>query len=618
MAAERQGDPMAAKRPRPPGGYRQQLRWAAALDAPSQPAHSALAQFLLEKWCWGEFSAPVVQQCAAAAVADGAKGPELLMLSKLGTKGLYQQNCHAELLRKVKPSRLDTSMAFIHTWVRRGAQSITRVSHPILLPHIVFSLLYSDYKEGFELRMLGGARGNVRKFWESMTNHPSYQDHPAKLRPDHVDMCVPLAIHADGTPVIGAGRAWAKSLDIYSWGSVLCKSSTKEMHMLMYMFFPQMQVNVGGKEAAGELAKMLRWSLYWLFIGCWPKRDPDGNAYADGTPEARQAGQPLAGGWYATLWIIRGDLDEMAKSFKLRHPSSRQPCSVCKADTGAIPWTDGNPITARWIPTTWRPQEWLDAHPDRHALFTLPGVSITTYVPDMMHCFHLGAYQYAFGSILKFLTHEVLAGRKEDNLQQVWECISTYYRANQVQSKFNTLKLTMFAPEEKGFPYLKGKAGELRHFAPALLCACERFLRPQDATHKKILLMLRLVVDIESLMDDHADEYVFPEDAAKRFEKSVFAFAQLNTDLANHFHPRGVHLFNHTIKFHYLLHIARAAHYMNPRLSWCYSGEDYMKRIKTLVQGSCRGTAAHIVVTKAVHKYVRGLGLALHADMWQR
>eukprot|EP00969_Alexandrium_andersonii_P365303 15465925-Alexandrium_andersonii.AAC.1 len=66
-----------------------------------------------------------------------------------------------------------------------------------------------------------------------------------------------------------------------------------------------------------------------------------------------------------------------------------------------------------------------------------------------------------------------------------------------------------------------------------------------------------------------------------------------------------------TMKFHYVLHVGNIAAYCNPRLSWCYSGEDLMQKVKTLVAASNRGTAAHKVMGKVLQKYAFGLGLKI-------
>ena len=48
-------------------------------------------------------------------------------------------------------------------------------------------------------------------------------------------------------------------------------------------------------------------------------------------------------------------------------------------------------------------------------------------------------------------------------------------------------------------------------------------------------------------------------------------------------------LFNTTIKSHTMAHIAADARHVNPRISICYAGEDYMKVIRRMVSTSIQG-----------------------------
>ena len=70
-------------------------------------------------------------------------------------------------------------------------------------------------------------------------------------------------------------------------------------------------------------------------------------------------------------------------------------------------------------------------------------------------------------------------------------------------------------------------------------------------------------------------------------------------------------MFGYTIKYHYMLHIGKMCHYMNPALGWCYAGEDFMHHIKTVVRSCSAGSPPHLAVRKIIEKYVRGFGLSL-------
>ena len=162
---------------------------------------------------------------------------------------------------------------------------------------------------------------------------------------------------------------------------------------MIFIMYSQLSVNIADEAAFDVLRRRLVCSLYWMFSGKWPTRDDKGTPIAGG-------GGPLAGGFYAQLWVLRADLDELSKTYGFNYCTSATPCNCCRANIrdAETPWTDGRP-TAAWLATVWKPQELLAAHPNRHPLFTLPGVTIRNYVPDVMHTLHPGVFQWIFGSI---------------------------------------------------------------------------------------------------------------------------------------------------------------------------------------------------------------------------
>eukprot|EP00969_Alexandrium_andersonii_P245400 10845419-Alexandrium_andersonii.AAC.1 len=111
----------------------------------------------------------------------------------------------------------------------------------------------------------------------------------------------------------------------------------------------------------------VRWSLYWLWMGEWPRTD------VDGVPIRGGSRGPLAGGYYGVLWTIKGDLEFYNQELSLPNFNSHQPCCLCRANTTDRPWTDFRQDQARWLETVWPQPAWLAAHPHRHPLFTLPG-----------------------------------------------------------------------------------------------------------------------------------------------------------------------------------------------------------------------------------------------------
>jgi len=122
--------------------------------------------------------------------------------------------------------------------------------------------------------------------------------------------------------------------------------------------------------------KILIWSLLQLWNGRWATHDWDGNEFTDPTTHAfKMKGKYLAGGFWALLWCLRGDLDHYAKALWMPAHNGRECCSFCFAQmfVGAlIPWTAFN-AAAEWRPTTHTFTNFLLRFPGRHIIFTLPG-----------------------------------------------------------------------------------------------------------------------------------------------------------------------------------------------------------------------------------------------------
>lgn len=183
--------------------------------------------------------------------------------------------------------------------------------------------------------------------------------------------------------------------------------------------------------------------------------------------------------------------------------------------------------------------------------------------------------------------------------------------------RYSEIRLSMFA-KPGDFPKLKGKAAEIRHLAGPLEYAFRQFMDRACLQHKQVLLMLQLAIKMESILDANKDEYRLPADAAAEWKKSAHGFVQLTTALAHHFHGGGILLFHFTIKSHYLLHLALLASETNPRLAWCYSGEDLMHLVRVMFGGSHRGAPPHVAVNKVMKKYAQAVGMMLMHRMWRR
>ena len=95
---------------------------------------------------------------------------------------------------------------------------------------------------------------------------------------------------------------------------------------------------------------------------------------------------------------------------------------------------------------------------------------------------------------------------------------------------------------------------------------------------------------------------------ADEFEEAAFAMARLQSEVAEHFQAAvGEPLFDITIKTHLVCHSAKESRHINPRLVWCFSGEDYMRRSQELAQSCVRGNKPYDVTNKMANHFRLGL-----------
>lgn len=423
-------DPPASKRLKAvPGGVRQRMRWhEAEQEHRSEPSSSHnLYSLLISKWSWGVFSAPLVQELADAAVRDGCEDPALKSLASIGSGGRFPGNCHRDILNIVPPTHAHKALSKFQVSIAQRPHGFLEVEHSLLLPHELFHIIYTHHPETFASGILGGGSDTVELFWHSMSDHPGYTEHPVKGRPEHKRKAVPIALHGDGVPVSGVGKSWSKSMDAYSWTSLLSRGPTAKVLFLIYIMSPKMVVKMEGRNFMEEFFKRLRWSLYWLFLGVFPLRDHRGVPFPPGSSDARRAGQPLAAGYFGVLWSLRADLDHMAKAYKFPFWNQAEPCGLCRANRTDKPWTDAK-TNAAWTNTIWETRPWKEAAA-RHMLFELPGAGPWLFIPDIMHTLHLGVYSYFLGSVLELLVTQVLPRGVEANLAMVWERVKAEYKA---------------------------------------------------------------------------------------------------------------------------------------------------------------------------------------------
>ena len=177
-----------------------------------------------------------------------------------------------------------------------------------------------------------------------------------------------------------------------------------------------------------------------------------------------------------------------------------------------------------WRALCWTSEAWR-LWPGRSPcpLFKLPGASCHSVGLDYMHITHLGTDEYQFASVLELLVGFLLPQDAASNLDQLWREIQQACRRLHVppQCRYKFLnKLNMFR-RVSGYPKLRGKATEIRHFGHVLREVFASHHNPALRIHRDILLTLTLNNRMEDIISEYRTSFSLPAEAAERFKKQL-------------------------------------------------------------------------------------------------
>ena len=129
---------------------------------------------------------------------------------------------------------------------------------------------------------------------------------------------------------------------------------------------------------------------------------------------------------FLVLWILKADLDHLAKEDGLAHRASAKPCALCPANSSQNTGLTYNNFksTAAWMTRSFTPVVWKRRHPDGHNVFQMRYLSTCNVEPDELHVM--------CGSVMWHPCHDVLGGSLEANMNDVWNGRVRFYRTHRV------------------------------------------------------------------------------------------------------------------------------------------------------------------------------------------
>ena len=302
------------------GGRLQRAKLRAAQGAQSskgpapgraqQAYDSCLAEHLLRQWAWGDISATALQELAMKAYQDEvnllrAHGiheaqvhSSLKSLASLGTWGKHSGNVHSQLLAWLgeppTPAPMKHQVPLLAQKVKGGGEVEIHGPLAIFLPHELFAWYYKNDRARFQHLFLGSqeSQADLKQFWKEVGRRkdPRLQQHDMCNRNRWSEHAIPLALHGDGVPVLQVGKAGSKGWDAFSFQSLFAFGKTLEVKLLIFGVFTASATEGTWLEAF----RVVTWSLHWLYMGTWPEVDCYGNAWPEGSLDAKKGWPALS------------------------------------------------------------------------------------------------------------------------------------------------------------------------------------------------------------------------------------------------------------------------------------------------------------------------------------
>ena len=581
---------------------------------------SVLGERLVELRAWGRISAPMVQWLADGAMQDIQRAMEtvpivpglplppppfqdLKSFSEIGSKGMYPGNMRRDLMRHVPNSgKLPKPvLSLVPCFKSRNNGGVLDHTHvPVLHPHALFDALYHNFQPLF-MRMIDGG---VQSFWDQVSpDDPKIIGHPMLEKPGWRQRAVPIILHGDGVQFTQRGNSlmtiqW-KFLQNVEWGWDSC------FHIAD---FPKMCV---AADTWDNLWKIIVNSINALFDGFHPELDESGGVWPPGTPEHVDAGKEIAdGNFFGVVWLLTGDLEFMSNEIKVAHFSSLFPCMHCRANRRAdLNFRDVS-AGAPWKATVCIPGP-TDTPPSRHPVYTIRGLTRFHSPGDDMHSNDLGVSLWLHGSAMQDLLLDGRLARptRDGSVAELWRLLQTSYDQVGTTCRLQNLTSKMIASGRANkFPYLKVKAAESRHLVKAMLHLLIRLDNGTEYDAHRIMAYQYL----DTFNDIVVDSGLFlSEPDGRLIAESADAFLLHYNWLASRNHDLDVQLYNFTIKFHVFWHIAHFAKWLNPKVAWCYTFEDYIGKVQRCGQSCTAGTPKHLVPRKIMANLMEVLDIRL-------
>ena len=568
----------------------------------------SLANKLLMLWAHGLLSAVMIRELADLAIADGASHPDLVALAPTGNWGAQTGNCNRQILNAFCPQVHLPEPFQIKVGCIDPKTSLEKEDMAsVFLPHLQFYMLAEHYPSYFhELFSLG--KGDLEKFWAGVekSGDDKIINHPMCLEKPWRETTIPLFIHGGGVEFQSRD-----SLLVFSWGGVLGKGTSLKHHQLMAMW-PKSCCTAS---TWGPIWQYLKWSFEALGKGLHPSKDPLGNPLEKGSIFYELQGKPLhAKGFRAYVWNIMGDHEFFSNVLGLPHWAGHFPCWECDSEN----WEGCNPdkhfkqicLEKQKFEVTSHQDQMADPWSD-HPIFQLPHLSCKNVRGDPMHIlFCKGLYQQLIGGILHYACYyegpgKVTSKKPWERLALLFSAVQEEYRAQNLDNRMTNLKLSMLTNPKKPWAAracLECKAGEAKHLLSALVPVLEKIWA--ESMHEQEIKMISAASSLEKLVKLWDEAATFLKDS--EFKRSMTLgkeFLDSYRWLSSWSLEKDRNSFGIVAKHHTFIHLLWNSKHLNPRVAWCFRGEDFVGHISKMTHSVSHGVSSTKLTQKICQKY---------------
>ena len=119
---------------------------------------------------------------------------------------------------------------------------------------------------------------------------------------------------------------------------------------------------------------------------------------------------------------------------------------------------------------------------------------------------------------------------------------------------------------------------------------------------------------MDEMLEANRKTIKFSHEVYAEFETVGFNFLIVFNALGHYYSSvcrPALKLFNVIIKAHYLAHCIMQAKYVNPRLGWCYAGDDFMFRVRRLLAACVKHNGPAAATVSLATAYRLGMHLLL-------